>query len=78
MPKKRKFSHGGIQYLSIADVCDTMGFSYSWIIKLVERGNLKGIKVGQQWFFHPETVQSYFIKTTSEATLSDEDLLSGV
>ena len=50
------------QYLSIDDVANSFGINQTTVYRLVQKGLLPGFKVGAQWRFSRESLESWIVR----------------
>lgn len=49
----------GEKLLSIKDVAEWLNVTTRTVMNLIDRGELRGVKVGNRWRFEPKAVQDY-------------------
>ena len=60
-------------YLSVEDVARRFGITASTVYRLAQRGVLPGFKVGVQWRFSPEMLESWVADQVTLERLRAED-----
>ena len=61
-------------YWSVEDVAKRFGITATTVYRLAQRGVLPGFKIGGQWRFSPEMLESWVVdQITIEQLRTDED-----
>ena len=60
-------------YLSVEDVAKRFGITSTTVYRLARQGQLPGFKVGGQWRFSPEMLESWVADRVTEEWLKTED-----
>jgi len=58
----------GEKLLSIKDVAGWLNVTTRTVMNLIERGELRGVKVGNRWRFEPDAVRAYLQRQEGGAT----------
>ena len=60
-------------YLSVEEVAERFGLNTTTVYRLVQRGELPGFKIGGQWRFSPEMLESWVADQVTIERLKKED-----
>ncbi len=60
-------------YLSVEDVAKRFGVTSTTVYRLAQRGTLPGFKIGGQWRFSPEMLESWVADQVTVERLRAED-----
>lgn len=60
-------------YLSVEEVAERFGINVTTVYRLVQRGDLPGFKVGGQWRFNPEMLESWVADQVTIEKLKKEE-----
>ena len=63
----------GEQYLTIGEVAKKMGVNATTVYRLAQKGRLPGFKVGSQWRFSVEQLESWVADQVTIEWLKAED-----
>ncbi len=61
------------EYLKPKDVAERLGVSESTIKRELEKGKLRGIKVGKLWRIHPADLEAYTGRKAAPKKLTPDD-----
>ena len=62
------------RYLSIGEVARRFGVNPTTVYRLAQKGSLPGFKVGNQWRFAQEMLESWVVDQVTVKRLKAEDL----
>lgn len=63
----------GKPYLTIGDVAERFGINPTTVYRLAQQGRLPGFKVGNQWRFSEEMLESWVVDRVSVERLRSEE-----